>query len=155
MIQRRSGTSRLWSLPSGSKGFSWIWAAVEGQEHMKMKFSYKDNWIWQRLTLGTCPRQVTSHCIQICYLQSTRTTMSAFSERHYFSVCFRHEGWPGIGARFLYIYIDAWYEPRSRIRCTGPRLISASFASQGALSTRIPIRLLTSATCIALCPVKQ
>ena len=56
---------------------------------MKMKFSYKDNWIWQRLNLGTCPRQVTSHCIQIGYLQSTRTTMYAFSERNYFFRLFR------------------------------------------------------------------
>ena len=56
----RSGTSRLWSLPSGLKGFCWIWAAAEGQEHMTMKFSYKDNWIRQRLTLKTCHRQVTN-----------------------------------------------------------------------------------------------
>ena len=32
--------------------------------HTKMKFSYKNNWIWQRFTLKTCPRQVSSHCIE-------------------------------------------------------------------------------------------
>ena len=48
---------------------------AEGQEHMKMTFSYEDNRIWQRLTLKTCPQQVTSHHIQICYLQSMKTTV--------------------------------------------------------------------------------
>ena len=63
-----------------------------------MKFSYKDNRTWQRFTLKIYPQQVTSHCVQICYLWSMRTTaMSAFFERHYFFVCFRSRGddmWP-------------------------------------------------------------
>ena len=53
-------------------GFKEIFIAfeltAEGQEHMKLMFSYEDNWIWQRLTLKTCPQQVTGHHIQVCYL---------------------------------------------------------------------------------------
>ena len=61
MIQKRSSTSRLSSLSSGSKGFSWIWAAAEGQEHTKMKFSYKNNWIWQRFTLKVGDKSLIIH----------------------------------------------------------------------------------------------
>ena len=42
---------------------------------MKVTFSYEADRLWQRLTLKTCPQQVTSHHIQICYLQSMKTTV--------------------------------------------------------------------------------
>ena len=55
-----------------------------------MKFSYKDNWIWYRFTCKTCPRQVTSHCIQICYLQSMQCLR--FLNAIIFFACFRSRG---------------------------------------------------------------
>ena len=78
-VKRRSGTLCVWNLLLGSNRSSSQFCeselTAEGQEHMKMTFSYEDNWIWQRLTLKTCHQQVTSHHIQICYLQSMKTTV--------------------------------------------------------------------------------
>ena len=48
---------------------------AEGQGHIKMTFSYEHNRNWQRLTLETRPQQITSHHIQIFYLQSMKTTV--------------------------------------------------------------------------------
>ena len=72
MIQRRSGTYLGQNLLSGSNRssphFRKFKLTAEGQEHVNMTFSYEDNRLWQRLTLKTCPQQVTSHHIQIYYL---------------------------------------------------------------------------------------
>ena len=48
MIQRRSGTLRLWNLASDFKpismAFSWIWRCrTEGQEAMNITYSHKDS----------------------------------------------------------------------------------------------------------------
>ena len=63
MIQRRSGTLGLWNLLSGSNisssHFRELELTAEGHEHIKMTFSYDNNWIWKKLTLKTCPQQVT------------------------------------------------------------------------------------------------
>ena len=83
MIQRRWGTLGYSSLLSGSNRssshFLEFELTAERQEHMKMTSSYGNNRIWKRLTLKralkTCLQQVTNHHTQICYLQSTKTTV--------------------------------------------------------------------------------